>query len=655
MNQMTPSTRVVVFALATIGLFAQLPQSEPPSAPPGEESQSSASLKQTAEAKSHASTVDEVKFEEAIFEKMRQKVSWQLKGEKLEDVVKRVRSALGGTVVLDHDAFVLSPISASEPINQDLDSVTLEFALDVVLRAYGMDWTVVDNAVFISSRDVIEGHLCARVYDVDDIVSDSDFNASTVDSLIDVIVSNVATGTWVENGGGEAEIRALRVGGKNVLVVTQSRRAHQGIRKLLSELRKVGGGAAKSDRLAISTQELREMLRALPGNAQVELLPPKSEALVQATRRCNQFSIELFRQVVTGNERNGLLSGYGVRESLMLPLLGARNDTQIELARVLKLPEDISKAANEALSMRSYQFSATSAGTLFDVANGMWIHNGLNIKSEFAVLAERAMGATVRPTDFGKPDIVVSEVNDWVARKTRQRIREILQAGDITPETYFVVANAVYFLGRWQTEFDDRKTVDSDFTLVDGRNIKVKMMNGTVMARYAVVLGSGLQVAELPYRGGTKSMVILLPERGPNAIVDLKKQLDAKQLDAWIASAKRSDVRIALPKFSFRQQHDLENPLADMGAERAFRLGRADFSGIATMPLALQFVRQQAFVTVDESGTEATAATVIGGFGAMREKQPEIIANRPFLFLIRDLTTGCVLFIGQVADPRASE
>jgi serpin B len=181
------------------------------------------------------------------------------------------------------------------------------------------------------------------------------------------------------------------------------------------------------------------------------------------------------------------------------------------------------------------------------------------------------------------------------------------------------------------------------------------MMNGNMKARYALDHDSGLVIAELPYRDRTKALVLLLPAQRDNALTQLKRELGPRNLEKWIAATKRGDVGVHLPKFSFRASHELKEPLAAMGAKNIFDLATADFSGIANQPLAIQAVYHGAFIKVDESGTEAAAATAVVGFGAMRSPIAELIVDRPFLLLIRDLTTGCILFVGQVGDPRAAQ
>jgi serpin B len=262
------------------------------------------------------------------------------------------------------------------------------------------------------------------------------------------------------------------------------------------------------------------------------------------------------------------------------------------------------------------------------------------------------MHPTAQSIDFRNRAAAVKEINAWAAEKTHDRITAIVGEDSISPPTNLIMANAVYFLGKWQSPFQAEKTSKSDFVLPDGNKVEVDMMAGEVPCRYSNVPNMDLQIAELPYRGKTKSLVVLLPSRRTDGLTLLKKDLNAAELEKWLASTRRWDVIVRMPKFSFYTRNDLNDPLIDMGCRRAFAISQADFSDITAGPLAINEVFQLAFVKVDEEGTEAAAVTV-GGFGSGAFTKPELIVDRPFLFLIRDVTTGAILFVGQVTDPRS--
>jgi len=599
----------------------------------------------------------EVEFEDRLYRKLGQTIVWRFENEpldkireRLDKIRKRLESDLGVPVIFDQAALEAVGIKPDDEVNQHFKGVTREVALDLILNQFALDWTVAGNAVLISSRDQVEGMLVTRVYNVNDIVSGSGFEGANFDSLIDTIINTVCTDSWAENGGGLSEIRPLWIHSKGVLIIAQNRRAHRMIRKLLDDLRRVQVKQTSPAKPVVSITEFGKA-----AEREVKGLSLESDELKNAVQRSNQFSIDLFRRVVADSKNNDLVSGYSAREAMLLAAIGAKGETRAEFDRVLQLPTDSSKANLEAMSLRSYVQGSNTAASLFEVAYSVWVQPELNLKAEYAKTAEQFMGATARSIDFRHPADAVEVINGWSSEKTHKRIPKILSNEEITPQTNFMLVNAVYFLGKWQTAFDEKKTATGDFTLPDGKNIQVPMMNGEIGARYGFDSESELQIAELPYRGRTKSLVILLPPRGVGTLGQTKDKLSAENLDKWLAATIRDTITVRLPKFSFSIQHQLNEPLAALGGDRMFNLNSADFSGISDSPLAIEYVKQLAFIRVDESGTEAAAVTVGGAFGGAPPKSRELIVDRPFLLLIRDLTTGCVLFVGQVTDPRVDE
>jgi serpin B len=376
------------------------------------------------------------------------------------------------------------------------------------------------------------------------------------------------------------------------------------------------------------------------------------DGLKDAARRNNEFSFDLFRHVSPTTSSNNLLSGYSARELLILAALGANGETETELHKAAQLSGDRMAAAKESLALRTDIEGRKPSENVLEVASSLWVDKTLPVKPEYVSLADRFMYATARSIDFRNKPAAVKQINDWAAESTHGHIPEVVSESDITPPTSLMLANAVYFQGKWETPFEPAKTAKADFELSDGNRIQVDRMRGTVRCRYATAAEAGVQIAELSYRGKTRSLVVLLPSRRPGALAELKKDLNAENLEKWLASGIRKYVDVELPRFSFGTTNQLNEPLAAMGCRRAFEMGQADFSGISSSPLAVNQIFQVAFIEVDESGTKAAAVTGGGFFGAT-PKTPELIVNRPFLFLIRDVPTGAILFVGQVADPRS--
>ncbi|MBM3175778.1 MAG: serpin family protein, partial [Chloroflexi bacterium] len=220
--------------------------------------------------------------------------------------------------------------------------------------------------------------------------------------------------------------------------------------------------------------------------------------------------------------------------------------------------------------------------------------------------------------------------------------------GAIDPLTRLVLTNAIYFNAAWQFPFKKESTKDGAFHLLDGREVTVPMMRQTEWLGYAE--GANYQAVELPYDGRQLSMVILLPRTGQFA--EFEKSLDANQLKAITRDISSERIALTMPRYEFTSEFSLAKTLTDMGMPDAFT-GRADFSGMTGRPdLLISDVFHKAFVAVDEEGTEAAAATaVIMALKAAPGAPIEVTVDRPFIFLIRDIKTGTLLFIGRVLNP----
>jgi serpin B len=240
-------------------------------------------------------------------------------------------------------------------------------------------------------------------------------------------------------------------------------------------------------------------------------------------------------------------------------------------------------------------------------------------------------------------------IHDWVEEQTESRIKDLIPQGAIDSMTRLVLTNAVYFNAAWQSQFEEKATTQGSFHLIDGNSVTVPMMRQTASFGYGE--GTGYQVVELPYDGGELSMVVLLPAEGQfeafEDAIDNEAFLDVLGRLQW------TRLDLTMPKFKMETSFSLNDALAAMGMVQAFDPGRADLSGMdGTRNLYITDVVHKAFVEVDEAGTEAAAATaVIVGTTSMPADPIAVTIDRPFLFLIRDIETGTVLFLGRVMNP----
>ncbi|MBT9164007.1 MAG: hypothetical protein DDT24_00934 [Chloroflexi bacterium] len=235
--------------------------------------------------------------------------------------------------------------------------------------------------------------------------------------------------------------------------------------------------------------------------------------------------------------------------------------------------------------------------------------------------------------------------------QTEGRIEDLIPQGVIDVLTRLVLTNAIYFNAAWQHPFIEAMTEDGLFYLVDGGEVTVPMMRQTESFGYAE--GEGYQAVELLYDGGELSMMILLPQAGDFRAFE--EALDAQAVDEIIERLERRQVALSMPRFEFDSRFSLRATLAAMGMPAAFSAEGADFSGMTgNRELFIHDVIHKAFVSVDEAGTEAAAATaVVVGIVAMPPEPVEVTVDRPFIFLIRDIETGTILFVGRVLNPGA--
>jgi len=288
-------------------------------------------------------------------------------------------------------------------------------------------------------------------------------------------------------------------------------------------------------------------------------------------------------------------------------------------------------------------------GFRLNIVNSIWGQKDYHFLTTFLDLLAENYGAGLRILDFANaPEESRITINDWVSDQTEGRIEDLIPQGLINALTRLVLTNAIYFNAAWQYPFSEDMTKDGPFYLLDGGEVTVPMMRQTESFGYAE--GNGYQAVELPYDGRELSMVILLPQAGQFGTFE--ETLDAQWVDAIVKELETRRVTLTMPRFEFESGFSLKEVLATMGMPVAFS-GGADFSGMTgNRDLFISDVVHKAFVSVDEAGTEAAAATaVVMELTAVPGAPVEVTVDRPFVFLIRDIETGTILFIGRIVNP----
>ncbi len=363
----------------------------------------------------------------------------------------------------------------------------------------------------------------------------------------------------------------------------------------------------------------------------------------------NQFALDLYGRLRETEKGNLFFSPYSVHAALAMTADGAAGTTRDQMVKVLRLPADRDKALAAGDLGRYY--SAGGKSYELAVANALWGQKGFPWRPEFLTRQRERFGAGFNEADFkADPEAERVRINGWVEEKTKDRIRDLLKPGVLSRDTTMVLANAIYFKGRWLDEFDKKQTKDAPFHLADGKTVTAPLMHRTGAYRYGQF--DGLQVLETPYQGGDLSMVVVLPEK-PDGLPAVDKQLSADQLAKWVAGLKEvKKCNVYLPRFKMTWDAELNDPLRKLGMTAAF--AGADFSHMATAsPGSIAAVVHKAFGDVNEEGPEAAAATGVVIMEAAAAPSPPVVfrADRPFLFLIRDVKHGTILFLGRLTDP----
>lgn len=361
----------------------------------------------------------------------------------------------------------------------------------------------------------------------------------------------------------------------------------------------------------------------------------------------NKFALDLFAHISSGRD-NLFFSPVSISTALAMTYGGAGGKTEAEMRKVLHfaLKEEKLHQAFAALAGKM-----ESKENRLSVANRLWGQKGLKFHEAFLTLTSQYYGAELQQLDFkNATEAARKTINAWVEEKTEDKIIELIKPGLLGSLTFLVLTNAIYFKGAWESKFDEKHTKDAFFTPLEGKKVKVPMMHQEEDINYASV--DDLQILEMPYAGEEMSMVVLLPGQS-SSLDNLEKSLTWENLNTWLSALQKQKVEVFLPSFKMTSGFLLGDALRSMGMESPFSAKDADFSGIADAEVFfLSEVIHKAYVDVNEEGTEAAAATAVMVKGAKPPGQPPVFrADRPFLFLIMEKSSGSILFIGRLANP----
>ncbi len=367
------------------------------------------------------------------------------------------------------------------------------------------------------------------------------------------------------------------------------------------------------------------------------------------------FAFNLYQQLTKGNSGNIFYSPYSISTALAMTYAGANGDTATQMAKALDftLPQSQLHSAFNDLALQLASRGQGASGTngksfALNIANALWCEKTFNFLPDFLNTLGQNYGAGVNLLDFvNSPEPSRVTINNWVSNETNDKINNLIPAGAITPQTRLVLTNAIYFDAAWQNPFSADKTQSGTFNLLDGSTVSVPMMNNE--GSYGYTKGSGYQAVELPYSGDQVAMDIIMPDAGN--FTKFESGMTADSISGIIGNLQNGSLSLTMPKFSFDSTFSLNAALSALGMPIAFS-DQADFSGMTgNKDLTIADVVHKAYVAVDEQGTEAAAATGVMMSAMAILNQNTLTIDHPFIFVIRDMQTGAILFVGRVMNP----
>ena len=369
----------------------------------------------------------------------------------------------------------------------------------------------------------------------------------------------------------------------------------------------------------------------------------------------NAFAFDI-EHAVAADGGNAFFSPFSMSGALAMTYAGAANETAAQMHDALHvgLPD---QEFHPLFGNLMADLSSGRAPYELDIANRLYGQADYDWSSDFLALTDADYHAPMEPIDFhADADGARQEINGWVSDQTSGRIEDLFAPGTIGSDTAMVLVNAIYFKGQWVNGFDPKDTSDRPFSRLSGDSVNAAMMfQGEVTLPYAHLdAGGGAQIVEMPYKGGDLAMDVLVPD-DVAGLPALEADLDGASFQAAVDAMQDTELNLTLPKVELTYARTLNADLQGLGMVDAFDPEKADFSAMNPTDLGLHvdLVVHKAFVSVDESGTEAAAATgVVMTDGAVLIGT-EVVADHPYLFAIRDTLTGSVLFVGRNEDPAA--
>lgn len=367
----------------------------------------------------------------------------------------------------------------------------------------------------------------------------------------------------------------------------------------------------------------------------------------------NLFSFDLYHQLKIESNGNLFYSPFSISTALAMTYAGASSRTAEQMRKVLYFGEGESFHEGYKKIIRGLKYEDECK---LQLANGLWAQKDYVFHKSYLDRIRSSYNPELKNVDFEKEterENARLDINQWVEKKTEDKIKNLLNPADLSPDTKLVLVNAIYFYGAWSQPFMKHLSDEKSFYLSGKEKVTFPFMNGK--SGYKYYEDEAIKALELPYNRNQASLIILLP-RGIDDINKLEEKFDYQYYNDVTSAMMYQEVSVSIPKFKLEAKVNLEEKLSDMGMPDAFKPFISDFSAMSpAADLYISKVIHQAFINLDEAGTEAAAATAVVMVKVTSAKPVDIVkefrADHPFLFVIRDNSTGSILFMGKMMNP----
>jgi len=363
----------------------------------------------------------------------------------------------------------------------------------------------------------------------------------------------------------------------------------------------------------------------------------------------NKFAFDLYFQLNKSKKGNVFYSPHSISAALAMTYEGAKGQTADEMKSVFHFPESNILRPNFAAIYNDINKGAKNYE--LRTGNALWVQQDFLLLADYTNRIEKYYGGKATNLDFVKENEKSRQtINNFIEEQTNNKIKDLIPAGNLDAMTRLVLTNVIYFKGIWQWEFDTSDTRNEDFKVAPDNVVKVPMMNmDPEKERFNYADAEDAQILELPYKGDKISMLVLLPTKD---LASIESSLTTEKLNEYKSKMKETKLdSVSLPKFELDTKYLMKDTLSALGMPTAFS-GNADFSGMTgKKDLYIDFVIHQAYVKVDEKGTEAAAATAVSMKTTAMMPRNVFRADHPFIFIIQEKDTGNILFLGRVVNP----